>query len=316
MRLLLLLLTLSLATPLATAQQEVTLSPAKDNTLYEDDGGTLSNGAGAHLFAGVTNGGDLRRGLLAFDIAASVPAGATIESVELTMNMSKTAAGPQSTSLHRITTDWGEGSSDADGDEGRGADAASGDATWIHTFSSSQTWASPGGDFETTASASTDVDAVGEYTWATSAALVADVQQWLDNPATNFGWIVLGNETTNRTAKRFDTRENTNAPSLTVTFTPAVANEDDVREVALSLGSHPNPFHSATTISYTLERALHVRLEVFDVLGRRVATLADGVQPAGAHTAPLAGSGLPGGLYTIRLSADGVRLHHRMTLVR
>src|SRR3990172_8140426 len=53
--------------------------------------------------------------------------------------------------------------------------------------------------------------------------MVADVQDWLDNPAANFGWIVMGNEGTVETAKRFDSKENTtagNRPSLTITYTP------------------------------------------------------------------------------------------------
>ena len=36
--------------------------------------------------------------------------------------------------------------------------------------------------------------------------MVADVQSWLDNPATNFGWLVLGDESDILTAKRFDTQ--------------------------------------------------------------------------------------------------------------
>ena len=50
--------------------------------------------------------------------------------------------------------------------------------------------------------------------------MVADVQDWLDNPAGNFGWLVLGDEKPTLTAKRFDTRESANLPVLTVQYTP------------------------------------------------------------------------------------------------
>ena len=63
------------AVPPARAE-EVTLSPAKDNTIYSE--GELSNGAGTSLFAGTTgdlDNGALRRALLAFDVAGSIPAG-------------------------------------------------------------------------------------------------------------------------------------------------------------------------------------------------------------------------------------------------
>ena len=48
--------------------------------------------------------------------------------------------------------------------------------------------------------------------------MVADVQSWLDNPASNFGWLVLGDESTIATAKRFDTRESASPPVLTIQF--------------------------------------------------------------------------------------------------
>ena len=50
--------------------------------------------------------------------------------------------------------------------------------------------------------------------------MVADVQAWLDNPASNFGWLVLGDETAIATAKRFDTRESASPPMLTIEFIP------------------------------------------------------------------------------------------------
>jgi hypothetical protein len=53
--------------------------------------------------------------------------------------------------------------------------------------------------------------------------MVADVQGWLTNPATNFGWMVLGNEAEVQSFRSFHAREATNAalrPALTVTFTP------------------------------------------------------------------------------------------------
>jgi hypothetical protein len=51
--------------------------------------------------------------------------------------------------------------------------------------------------------------------------MVADVQSWLDNPANNFGWLVLGDESGIATAKRFDTRESTSPPVLSILYTSA-----------------------------------------------------------------------------------------------
>jgi hypothetical protein len=203
----------------------VEIGAMKDNTLYEDSAGAQSNGSGERFFAGVTALEEIRRGLIAFDIAGAVPSGATIDNVALTLNMSKTIVGVEPVSLHRALADWGEGASDAPGEEGIGTFPATGDATWLHTFYPDGFWITPGGDFDPVASASQDVGGNGPYTWS-SAAMVADVQTWLDNPATNHGWVVVGNEGASPTAKRFDTRENANSavrPVLTIEYTPATS---------------------------------------------------------------------------------------------
>ena len=81
-----------LLTGQAIAQTQVQITPSKDNTLYESINGDTSNGAGQYFFTGRTNGGSRRRALLAFDIAAHVPGGATIQSATLTLHMSRTTS--------------------------------------------------------------------------------------------------------------------------------------------------------------------------------------------------------------------------------
>ena len=206
----------------------ITLEASKDNSLFEDDAGALSNGVGVHLFVGRTNQPKLRRALIAFDVGA-IGQGSTITSVTLVLNANRAGtSGSTAISLHRVLADWGEGSSDAGGQEGRGADAASGDATWLHGFSTTTTWSTPGGDFTAAASASVSVGGSGVYTWSSSTELVADVQGWVDDSSANFGWILIGDEAGNKTAKRFASRENSSGPQLTVEFTPAAANEAPV----------------------------------------------------------------------------------------
>jgi len=199
----------------------ISIIPSKDNTLYEYDPaeGDHSNGAGFHFFAGETAMGELRRGVLAFDIAGSIPPGSTITAVNLSLNMSRTLLETARTvELHKLLADWGEGTSHAPGEEGDGAPATTNDATWRHRFFDTIFWAMQGGDFSATVSASQVVGPVGQYTWS-SAQMVADVQSWLDNPSSNFGWLVLGDESTNATSKRFDTRESASPPVLTIEYT-------------------------------------------------------------------------------------------------
>lgn len=212
--------------PVASLADEVVLNTGKDNTLYESATGSVSNGAGEHLFAGTTGTGQVRRGLIVFDIAGNIPAESTINGVTLTLYMSRSQllGGAHTVSLYAALADWGEGISDASGEEGGGAPVTMDDATWIHAAFPSTPWANAGGDFVGAASAATVVDQIGYYTWQ-GAGMIADVQSWLDNPATNFGWMLQGNEVPTFSAKRFDTKENINAafrPALTVQFQPSV----------------------------------------------------------------------------------------------
>ena len=200
----------------------ISTNPSKDNTLYQynPSEGDLSNGAGFHFFAGENAVGEIRRAVLAFDIAGNIPPGSTITGVSLSLNMSMTNSDTARTiELHKVLADWGEGTSHAGGGEGGGAPATPGDATWRHRFYDTIFWTTQGGDFSATVSASQSVGPLGQYTWS-STQMVADVQSWLNNPASNFGWLVLGDETAIATAKRFDTRESASPPMLTIQYIP------------------------------------------------------------------------------------------------
>lgn len=199
---------------------QAVITPSKDNTVYEGTTALRSNGAGQHMFAGKNGLGVTQRALLAFDLSDALPPGATLISVTLRLNSSTPRSGAHAIRLHRVLSDWGEGTSNAERGEGEGAPATAGDATWLHTFFDADLWTTAGGDFVTTASATTTVNTPGPYTWS-SPEMLADVATWLADPATNFGWILLGNESASGTGRRFDTRENSlaaNHPQLIITF--------------------------------------------------------------------------------------------------
>jgi hypothetical protein len=206
----------------AARADSVVLPSVRDNTLIQNASGSLSNGAGAHFFVGLTEQPARRRGLLAFDVAA-VPPGSTVQSVTLELFMSRTVVGPKSVSLHAVTADWGEGSSDAPGQEGAGAPAMPGDATWLHRFFDTELWTTEGGDYVASPSATIVVGGVGPYVLGPTPQMVADVQAWIDDPASAFGWILVGDESGGPSAKRFDSRENAlpdRRPRLAIEFTP------------------------------------------------------------------------------------------------
>ena len=84
--------------------------------------------------------------------------------------------------------------------------------------------------------------------------------------------------------------------------------------------NYPNPFNPSTIIPYQLPTAMHVRLEVFNILGQRIATLVEGERAGGFHTArwdatDAAGQAMAAGVYFYRLSGDGVHVTRRMVLI-
>ncbi len=203
----------------AASAATVTLGASRTNTLYQDSTGQLANGAGQSLFVGTTVTGEARRGLMYFD-TSGIPAGSVITGVTLSLNMSRTIAATQPVSVHRSKKAWGSGASNATGQEGAGAQAESGDATWLHTFYESDFWDTPGGDFESVASATTNVMGSARYSWS-GAGLIADVQGWINSPGDNFGWFLIGEEDSSTTAKRFDTHLHPTSlrrPSLVITY--------------------------------------------------------------------------------------------------
>jgi hypothetical protein len=222
---------------LTTQAQLAIIYPDKDNTLYQIPTGAFSNGVGEYLFTGTDINGREQRTVMSFDIAGNVPGGATIDSVRLTIQVSVANSGSESIGIHPLTTDWGEGTSDATGGEEAGAPSTNNDATWVHNFWPGSTWTTQGGDFNVTSSATTTVAGPGSYEWE-SATVVSDVQGWLDTPASNFGWMVK--YTSGGGFKRFYSKDNA-VPSLRPTL-----------HIYYSTGSNNPPVITAEPIDSTI----------------------------------------------------------------
>ena len=80
--------------------------------------------------------------------------------------------------------------------------------------------------------------------------------------------------------------------------------------------NYPNPFNPTTTIAYTLPEDCHVRLEIYNLLGQRVATLADDWQVAGQRAVRWNADGLASGVYVCRLTAGVHAQTRKMTLLK
>ncbi len=254
--------------------ETVVLNPVKDNTIYDGSvsAGTLQNntcGAGPDLFAGNNNRNPprARRALLKFDIAGNIPPGAVVNAVTLTVMHNLTPDAQQATmTLHPLSRDWGEGTVDCTGGGvgggggGGGAPANTGDATWLSAEHSLVSWSTAGGDFGLASASTIATSLTGQpITWdsTTSPGMSTDVQNWLDNPGSNFGWAVLGNEAGSSTVRRFGSRESATPPVLTVDYTPSgsaccFANGDCAVQSVTSCtaqGGTPDISHSSCSLN-------------------------------------------------------------------
>lgn len=315
------ILALALALAASAHAETVVLTPVADNTIYSH--GDYSNGRG-HLFAGTTGTDWFTRGLIKFEIAANLPILATIRSASLRLRMDRTHAPAVPIALHRLETNWGEGTSLAPSGGGKGGLAQPGDATWTHTFFNTAFWTTPGGDYVDVASATTIVAGVGEYVWGSSEAMVADVQSWLDQPATNFGWILIGPEGTTTTAKRFASRTDpvaTERPWLTIEYDPAADVEPTPHGDALEVHVFPNPGIRAVSFRLELPSSGAATFRVLDVHGRQMRVLGHPGLPAGPHSFAWdgrdeRGASAPSGVYFLHVTAGSNHAIRRFALSR
>ncbi len=189
----------------------MTLVAGKDNTLFQSATGNLSSGVGNSLFAGRTRQAEglaLRRALVWFDVAAALPAGSTIDSASIVLF--QTRGGSRDTvRIHAVLASWGEGTSNS-GNDGVGAPATAGDATWLHRFHPDVLWTAPGGDFDPEPISASVLASISPYTplaFQSSPALTSLVQGWLSSPGSNQGVIVRIRESSLSSAMRFWARE-------------------------------------------------------------------------------------------------------------
>lgn len=162
---------------------------------------------------GAAAGGTRGRILLRFDLAGSLPASATLESARLEVTVTRVPAGGGANStfaLHRLLSPWIEGAQK--GGLPGGNTAAPNEPTWRDQASPNQPWAAPGGapglDFEAAPSATERVAGTGLYAFDLGQDELRRMEQWIRDPDSNLGWILLSqSEDVDRSARRFGARE-------------------------------------------------------------------------------------------------------------
>lgn len=232
------------------------LSSVADAGLFEHDP-TNNLGGMAYVVAGTISQGFKSRALYKFDVAGSLPAGAAVTAATLTISAPAQFGAGLNFQLHRVLQDWGEGTGAGMG-SGQGAPANAGEVTWNARHHPDMLWNAPGGqagtDYLAAPSASTTMSSSNLV--FSSASMAADVQAWLANNGTNFGWLVIiADELTLRTASHLATRENTvNAPVLTVDYTvPAQPTPPNLFDLALVGNQIRFSFNGESGRTYTVQ---------------------------------------------------------------
>jgi hypothetical protein len=161
----------------------------------------------------------------------------------------------------------------------------------------------------------------GPVSWLTASPMSGDV------PAGGTQEIVLTFDTSGLSDGDYYADINIDSNGGDRVVVPAVLHvqatgvDVDVPSASILYGNHPNPFTPGTSIAFGIPETQHVRVTIFDVRGRLVRTLADGVFEAGPHDVPWdgtnsAGEPLGSGVYFYRLEA-GDRTHDgRMVLLK
>lgn len=204
----------------------ITNNSVADTSLLEIEP-SHNNGGQASVISGHIQNPFLTRGLYRFDLN-NLPTNALIQSVVLELTVTAQPGDGLANSafgLHRMLRPWGEGDKIPVARPGQGEPATAGEATWSHSFYPTNAWAVPGGapdvDFVGSESSSAFIyGAVEAYRFLSNPEIVGDVQGWVNDPTSSFGWMLIcGDEPIPFTARHFGSRENPGYhPNLEVEF--------------------------------------------------------------------------------------------------
>ena len=151
-----------------------------------------------------------------------------------------------------------------------------------------------------------------QASWVTETV---DLAPWLGQGDVRFQFVLRTDSSTVRDGFHFDTF------LIQGEGIDASSGEGELPPMTRLAGVHPNPFNPSTTVRFELARPGRATLRVYDLSGRLVRELADGILPAGPQAVAWDGLGQDGqpassGVYLVRLSADGVEQSVKASLVK
>lgn len=145
---------------------------------------------------------------------------------------------------------------------------------------------------------------------------------WQTGMYANHGFVIQANS--NQKFSKFYSKDHSNAsyrPSLEIEYT-VTANEENCKDYSVAeLSNYPNPFNPETNISFSIPWSSNVELEVYNIIGKKVKTLASGYMKQGEHVVKWngkdeAGKPVSSGVYLCQLKTLGIKKVHRITLMK
>jgi hypothetical protein len=103
---------------------------------------------------------------------------------------------------------------------------------------------------------------------------------------------------------------------LSPASTTGVSNNSSIPTTYSLMQNYPNPFNPTTTIRFTIPEKVQVKLEVYNLIGQKVATLVNGELNAGSYNVEFNGTGLSSGIYLYRIQAGNFTSVKKMLLIK
>jgi hypothetical protein len=198
---------------------------------------------------------------------------------------------------------FGHTESSSDANIGVGAYAVS-NTTWTE---SAITWNNKPASASAALATATVTDATARYyNWN----IASYIQSEIAAGHTKVSFVLKNQQTTSGRLLWNSKETGSNAPQLTITTSSslAAARQETITTPVTIIGglnSFPNPFRENSTITFTLEKPAQTNLAVYDITGKQVAVLVNGMLQTGNHQAVFNANRLPAGVYTLKLLYNG-----------
>ncbi len=270
------------------------LSPTDDMYTDADHPGTQPDLAQLWT-ADFQASGHFERIMMKFDLSQLTGLDITSATLHLTRLYSCPSGGTTASKFYPITESWNE-------------------ATWDHTqhiqydaqAAMNYVFTGPGGNVNH----NFEVD------------VLQLVTLWQTCMFANHGFVIQANS--NQKFSKFYSKDHSNAsyrPSLEIEYTVTENGEQCNDYAVAELSNYPNPFNPETNISFSLPRNSNVELEVYNIIGKKVKTLASEHMTQGEHIIKWNGKDSNGnpvssGIYLCRLKASGMEKVHRIILLK